>query len=71
MTEKECYIELERVCRLLTETVIEDDAEFIKTARASLKGVLGNLAQIRIEQARKKEAREAAKHADKMWGCLR
>ena len=71
VTEKDCYLELERICRLLTETVIEDDAEFIKTARCSLGGVLYNLGKVRLEKARLKEAKDAERYAEKMWGCLR
>lgn len=71
VTEKDCYLELERICRLLTETVIEDDAEFIKTAKFSLKGVLESLGKVRLEKARLKEAKDAARYADKMWGCLK
>ena len=71
VTEKDCYLELERICRLLTETVIEDDAEFINTAKLSLKGVLDSLGKVRLEKARLKEAKDAERYAEKMWGCLR
>lgn len=62
LTEKDCLLELERVCRIIAYSRV-DDGKDLAFCRKTITGVLEKLAQIRKEKAEKAEARAAAKRA--------
>lgn len=64
LTEKDCLLELERVCQIIAYSRV-DDGKDLAFCRKTITGVLEKLAQIRKEKAEKAEARAAAKRADK------